>query len=83
MNTKLFKSLMVLNDDNVTSLAQKLNLTRQTLALKIDGYSDFKQSEICTICKIYKLSRDDIFDVFFKECKGCDECTRCCKTIKC
>ena len=67
MNTKLFKSVMVLNDGNVTTLAQKLGVTRQTLSLKIDGYSDFKQSEISTISKMYNLSRNELFEIFFKE----------------
>jgi len=67
MNSKLLKSVMVLNDDNVTTLAQKLGLTRQTLSLKIDGYSDFKQSEISMISKIYNLSRNEMFEIFFKE----------------
>lgn len=72
MNSKLLKSVMVLNDDNVTTLAQKLGITRQTLSLKIEGYNDFKQSEICTIKNLYNLSRDEIFEIFFKECKGCE-----------
>lgn len=74
MNSKLLKSVMVLNDDNVTTLAQKLGITRQTLSLKIEGYNDFKLSEICTIKNLYNLSRDEIFEIFFKECKGCNEC---------
>lgn len=74
MNSKLFKSVMVLNDDNVTTLAQKLGVTRQTLSLKIDGYNDFKLSEICTIKSLYNLSRDELFEIFFKECKCCNEC---------
>ena len=73
MNTILFKSIIVLNEDTITSLAQKLGITRQTLALKIEGYNDFKQSEICAISRLYNLNQQQIYDIFFKECK-CIEC---------
>ena len=67
MNSKLLKSVMVLNDDNVTTLAQKLGITRQTLSLKIDGINEFKPSEICVISQLYKLSVYDVYEIFFKE----------------
>ncbi len=65
MNTKLFKSKMVLHDDNIKMLADKLDLSRQTLSLKIDGYSDFKLSEVKQICNLYKLTEKEMLDIFF------------------
>lgn len=75
MNSNLLKSIMVLNSDNITTLATKLNVSRQTLSLKIDGISDFKQSEICAIVKMYGLTKDEVLEIFFKEIT-CDECKR-------
>lgn len=66
MNTKLFKSIMVLNGDNIKSLASKMNISRQTLSLKIDGISEFKPSEIFTISQNYNLSINDVYEIFFK-----------------
>ena len=74
MNTNLFKSIMVLNGDNIKMLADKLNMSRQTLSLKIDGISEFKPSEICAIAKAYELSVNDVYEIFFKECMCCNEC---------
>lgn len=75
MNSNLLKSIMVLNSDNITTLATKLNVSRQTLSLKIDGISDFKQSEICAIVKMYGLTKDEVLEIFFKEI-NCNECKR-------
>lgn len=74
MNSKLLKSVMVLNDDNITTLSKKLGVSRQTLSLKIDGINEFKPSEICVIGKLYNLSVYEVYEIFFKGCKGCNEC---------
>lgn len=47
-------------------LARKLNMSRQTLSLKIDGISEFKPSEIHMISKKYNLSVNDVYEIFFK-----------------
>ena len=73
MNSKLLKSVMVLNDDNITTLAKKLGVSRQTLSLKIDGYSEFKPSEIYNISQVYNLSVYDVYEIFFKGF-DCNEC---------
>lgn len=73
MNTNLLKSIMVLKGDNIKMLAEKLGMSRQTLSLKMDGYSDFKQSEIYAISRIYELTKDEVLKIFFKEL-DCDEC---------
>ena len=56
---------MVLNDENLTHLANGIGMCRQTLSLKIDGISDFKLSEIKKICDRYQLTNDEIINVFF------------------
>lgn len=65
MNTNLLKSIMVLNGDNIKTLALKLNLSRQTLSLKIDGINDFKLSEVKKICALYELTEKEMLNVFF------------------
>lgn len=68
MNSQLFKSIMVLNSDNITTLAAKLNVSRQTLSLKIDGISEFKLSEVKKICEMYGLSNCEMLQIFFGGC---------------
>jgi len=65
MNSKLLKSVMLLNDDNITTLSLKLGISRQTLSLKIDGLSDFKLSEVKEICKMYELTESEMLQIFF------------------
>lgn len=65
MNTNLLKSKMVLHGDNITTLADKLDVSRQTLSLKIDGISDFKLSEVKKIRLMYHLTDEEMLEVFF------------------
>ena len=47
MNAKLFRSIMVLNNDTNKSLAEFLNLSEQTVCNKInENGTEFKQGEI-------------------------------------
>ena len=66
MNTKLFRSIMVLNNDTNKSLAEFLNLSEQTVCNKInENDTEFKQGEIKMIIKRYNLTADQIADIFF------------------
>lgn len=67
MNSNLLKGVMTLNGDNITMLADYLQISRQTLSLKIDGISDFKLSEIVAICEKYHLTDVQILAIFFNE----------------
>ena len=75
MNTKLLKSIMVLNDDNLMTLATYLGVSRQTLSLKVDGISDFRLNEVRMIRDKYKLSDSETIEIFFG---GHYESKRCC-----
>lgn len=68
MNGELLLELMRENNDNIKSLSYKLNITRQTLSLKIDGINDFKLSEINNIVKLYNLNSNQIMEIFLNEC---------------
>lgn len=66
MNTKLFRSIMVLNNDTNKSLAEFLNLSEQTVCNKInENGTEFRQGEIAMIKERYNLTADQIADIFF------------------
>jgi transcriptional regulator with XRE-family HTH domain len=59
------KSHMVLSNDTITSLAEYLGLSRQTLSSRMNGHSPFKTDEIVLIADKYNLSSDEIIAIFF------------------
>lgn len=66
MNTKLFRSIMVLNNDTNKSLAEFLELSEQTVCNKInENGTEFRQGEIAMIKERYNLTADQISDIFF------------------
>ena len=67
MQTKLFKSKMALFGDTIASLAESLEIHRLTLAEKINGKSDFKQSEITFLIERWNLTASEVVQIFFDE----------------
>ena len=67
MQTKLFKSKMALFGDTIVSLAESLEIHRLTLAEKINGKSDFKQSEITFLIDRWNLTASEVVQIFFDE----------------
>ena len=66
MNAKLFRSIMVLNNDTNKSLAEFLNLSEQTVCNKInENGTEFKQGEIVKIKKRYNLTAEQVMAIFF------------------
>lgn len=70
MNKNLMKSVMALHGDTQKSIAELLNLSEQTISEKMNGLSDFKQSEIKLLIDRYKLTPDQVDDIFFGEPVG-------------
>ena len=64
-NINLLKSKMVLKGETQIELAEELGITRPALNVKMNGKSDFKQSEINIIAKRYELSDDELIEIFF------------------
>lgn len=66
MNTRLLKSKMILysDEDFISAISKLLNITRQTASAKMNGESDFTQTEIRIISKYYHLSAEDIKNIF-------------------
>ena len=56
---------MALFNDNLTTLADHLSISRQTLTLKLDNKSDFTQSEIKKIVIRYNLTPEETEQIFF------------------
>ena len=56
---------MVLFNDTNESLAEALNISRQTLSAKINGKVDFWQSEIKQIVERYTLTSEETEQIFF------------------
>jgi len=66
MNSKLFRSVMVLHDDTYADLAKFLGITEQSVCNKInENGTEFKQSEITKIKHRYNLDADMVDRIFF------------------
>lgn len=66
MNSVLFRSIMVLNNDTNKTLAEYLNCSEQTVCNKInENGTEFRQGEIAMIKKRYNLTAEQISDIFF------------------
>ncbi|MGP2527456.1 XRE family transcriptional regulator [Acidaminococcus sp. LBK-2] len=65
MNKNKLRAVMVLNDDTVRSLSAAMGMARQTFYSKMNGASDFKQSEIGFIQKRYDLTAENVNEIFF------------------
>ena len=68
MNAKMLKSTMVLfgDEDFVNTLALILNVSRQTAASRLNGATEFSQSEIAIIAKRYELTDEEIRKIFIE-----------------
>lgn len=83
MNSKLLKGFMAMNNDNITTLADYLRVSRQTLSLKIDGISEFKLHEMVAICERYNLNQAQFLEIFFNEVKWENDSQRSSKDNGC
>ena len=64
MKSDLLKSIIKDKGMTMTSVAKKLNLSRETLYNRINN-GDFKASEIVEITRILSLSRKERDNIFF------------------
>lgn len=65
MNKNIFRSVMVYNNDTQKDVAQALGVTEQTVSDKINGVSDFKQSEIKILIDRWNLDLKKVDEIFF------------------
>ena len=68
MNSKLMRSVMMLNGDTNATLAEYLGITEQSVSNKINEKgTEFKQGEITKIKARYNLDCDMVDRIFFAE----------------
>lgn len=67
MNKPMLESVMKLNGDTGTSLANYLGIARSTFSAKINGTNgaEFTQGEICRIKHKYSLNSEQVDSIFF------------------
>lgn len=66
MNSKLMRSVMLLNGDTNATLAEYLGITEQSVSNKINEKgTEFKQGEITKIKARYNLDCDMVDRIFF------------------
>ena len=70
MQSKLFRSKMVLYDDTLQTVSECLGITRQTLAEKLQGTSEFKQTEIDRLITRWNLTPHEVVQIFFDNPKS-------------
>ena len=70
MNKNHFKSVMVLHGDTQKSIADALTVSEQTIGDKINGISDFKQSEIKILIDRWNLTPAQVDEIFFSTNEG-------------
>ena len=67
MNTSLFKMYMIKNHETQLSMAQFLGLPQSAISARINGKTDFRQSEIKMIKKRWNLTDQETVDIFFND----------------
>lgn len=65
MDKRLLKAAMCSRGDICGTLAQAMGISKSTLSAKMNGHSDFVQSEIAFIKARYGLSAEQIDAIFF------------------
>ena len=51
----------------ITTIAEKIGISRQSLYLKLNGLCDFKVSEINSLCDILRLTSEEKSLIFFTD----------------
>ena len=51
----------------ITTIAEKIGISRQSLYLKLSGLHDFKVSEINSLCDILRLTNEEKSLIFFTD----------------
>ena len=80
MNERFLKAEMIIFGDDLNSLAEHLEMTRQTLARKMNE-GTFSQEEMFKIKNRYNLTDERFVQIFKKEISK-NECDRSSETVK-
>lgn len=67
MNLDYLNDRIALSCIPITAIAEKMELSRQSLYLKMKGEREFKTSEVTKLCEILRLTDEEKRLVFFAE----------------
>lgn len=62
MKSKNIKSLMIKNALNQATLSEHLNISLQSLNLKLNGKREFKESELVSMADLFKVTIDYLLE---------------------
>ena len=62
MKSKNIKSLMIKNSFNQSTLSKYLNISLQSLNLKLNGKREFKESELMSMADLFKVTVDYLLE---------------------
>lgn len=62
MKSKNIKSLMVKNQYNQSTLSEYLNISIQSMNLKLNGKREFKESELISMADLFKVTIDYLLE---------------------
>lgn len=67
MNLKYLNDRISLSHIPITTIAEEMGISRQTLYLKMKGERDFKTSEVYRLCAILRLTNEEKRLIFFAD----------------
>lgn len=67
MNIANLKAEIARKNLSVPQLAKLINMDKKTMYSRINGHTDFKQSEVALISKVLELNQDEIMSIFFAD----------------
>ncbi|MDY4812786.1 MAG: helix-turn-helix transcriptional regulator [Ruminococcus sp.] len=67
MNIANLKAEIARRNLSVPQLAKLINMDKKTMYSRINGQTDFKQSEIASISKVLELKQEEILSIFFAD----------------
>lgn len=65
MNKNEFRAVMILHGDTQRSVADALGISPQTVGDKLNGATEWTQSEIQALAERYKLDPAQVDNIFF------------------
>lgn len=67
MDLKYLNGRIALSKIPITAIAERMEISRQSLYLKMKGEREFKTSEVTKLCEILRLTDEEKTLVFFAD----------------
>lgn len=67
MNAILLKCQIILNNKNITEIAEELEISKSSFYRKLKGKSEFTRQEISKIIGLLNLNTDTAMKIFFND----------------